>query len=198
MPWSMIEDIFDQLVGFRGTLRPYSMNEPFMDKRMMDIVKLAKERVPKARIVFNTNGDLLTLDMLQELLDMGVKVRVSAYDKKTVEKFSEQGVTVTDLVLPKEKIREMYHNRSGNVEAMNEQPIEGMCSMPFIQMIVRYNGDVVLCCNDYRSDVVMGSVKDDRLLDIWNNEKFAEYRHELGMCRRSCLELCSECSFAGI
>jgi len=45
--------------------------------------------------------------------------------------------------------------------------------------------------------VVMGDVHEQRLEDIWRNERFAHYRHALATSGRRGLPLCEQCSYSG-
>jgi radical SAM protein with 4Fe4S-binding SPASM domain len=50
------------------------------------------------------------------------------------------------------------------------------CSHLWTSMIIRWNGDVVACCRDLESDYILGNVKDEPLIDIWNNSKAVALR----------------------
>ena len=50
------------------------------------------------------------------------------------------------------------------------------CSSPFFSMCVLFNGDVILCCQDYRRSTIIGNVNSDLLQSIWNSSKFNEIR----------------------
>ena len=67
------------------------------------------------------------------------------------------------------------------------------CDQPFVQMFINYKGDVVLCCSDYKYEVVIGNILEDSIVDIWFNEKLAHYRKMLLAGKRNKLPLCKEC-----
>jgi radical SAM protein with 4Fe4S-binding SPASM domain len=93
-------------------------------------------------------------------------------------------------------------NRGGNVENYDElnyrprhhTPIR-ICDLLYHKMYVLYNGDVVLCCMDWRRQVVMGNVHQQSLREIWRGERYRHYRklHEEGRSQE--LDLCRTCSF---
>lgn len=64
------------------------------------------------------------------------------------------------------------------------------CVSIFMAMEIDSNGDVSLC-RDYH-DFVIGNIKSDRLLDMWNNSKALEFRSSIAqrgqmpVCRRCC------------
>ena len=94
---------------------------------------------------------------------------------------------VTDLI-----------NRSGNVPgaAQLAEPLALGCDRPFQQMYVNHRGEAVLCCNDWRFEVVMGDTAEASLLDIWNNDKYRTYRDHLQRRDRH-LPLCATCDYRG-
>jgi radical SAM protein with 4Fe4S-binding SPASM domain len=50
------------------------------------------------------------------------------------------------------------------------------CVLPFRNVVVLWNGDVVPCCLDYDAKLVLGNVKERALDEIWNSERFNELR----------------------
>lgn len=70
----MSDDLFQKIIGeiakYNVTERisPYLMNEPFLDKEILEKARYIKERVPRARIVLTTNGSLLTASLVDDLV----------------------------------------------------------------------------------------------------------------------------------
>ncbi len=89
-------------------------------------------------------------------------------------------------------------NRAGNVPgALNlAEPLALGCERPFQQMYVNHRGEAVLCCNDWRFEVVMGDTAETSLLEIWNNDKYRTYREHLQRQDRH-LPLCASCDYRG-
>lgn len=75
-----------------------------------------------------------------------------------------------------------------------ERCCERPCWEPFTTMTVLYNGDVCGCCFDVNGDVHLGSLKEERLIDIWNGEKLREFREKHIRGRRGEIPLCNGCS----
>jgi MoaA/NifB/PqqE/SkfB family radical SAM enzyme len=70
---TMREDLFrsivDQLAGREILLlQPFLMNEPLMDKHIVERLAYMKARVPRARINITTNGALLRPSLVEELV----------------------------------------------------------------------------------------------------------------------------------
>lgn len=89
-------------------------------------------------------------------------------------------------------------NRSGNVPGARDlgAPLALGCERPFQQMYVNHRGEAVLCCNDWRFEVVMGDTATASLLDIWTNAKYQAYRHNLQRQNRH-MRLCATCDYQG-
>ncbi len=47
---------------------------------------------------------------------------------------------------------------------------------PLKQIFFLYNGDAILCCMDWKQEIVLGNVKDQTISDIWNNRKYNKIR----------------------
>jgi MoaA/NifB/PqqE/SkfB family radical SAM enzyme len=87
-------------------------------------------------------------------------------------------------------------NRSGNIPGARhlEAPLAAGCPRPFAQMYVNYLGQAVLCCNDWRFEVVMGDTAEASLAEIWMNDKYQTYRHNLRQKNRA-MPLCATCDY---
>lgn len=65
-----------------------------------------------------------------------------------------------------------------------------LCREPFYGFTVHVNGDVVPCDRDWGGENVMGNVFEQGIMDIWNGEKFEEFRRQMkspekpAMCRK--------------
>ena len=45
--------------------------------------------------------------------------------------------------------------------------------------MVYWNGDVVPCCYDLEGNEIMGNLKDNTMEEIWNGEKYKNFRKRL-------------------
>ena len=74
MPIKDYEDILDKIKrydpDFSGRFCPYLMNEPFVDKRLEDLVELAYQKLPKMELEISTNAELLTPERSSKLVDI--------------------------------------------------------------------------------------------------------------------------------
>ena len=83
----LISELSD--LNFIGTLRYSGFVEPLLDKNIFNLVKNAREKLPKSNIEMVTNGDVLNDERLIKLYESGLtKLLISIYDgPEDVEKF---------------------------------------------------------------------------------------------------------------
>jgi MoaA/NifB/PqqE/SkfB family radical SAM enzyme len=67
------------------------------------------------------------------------------------------------------------------------------CLKVLDETFVYVDGRVTLCCWDSAERAVVGDVKEENLLDIWNGAKLREYRDMLAVGNRKDILLCSKC-----
>lgn len=70
MPDELYYSIIDQLKewGYKGHLTLYGNNEPWLDKRIVEFHKYAREKLPDAFIFMSTNGLLLDIDKVKAII----------------------------------------------------------------------------------------------------------------------------------
>lgn len=202
MSWELIKKILNNLkdFDFSGRLSWYRINEPLLDKRIFDIVALSRKDLPKSFLSLLTNGDLLTEEALNRLFDAGINsVGVSIYDDTSFQKFQDiafERCVIIDRRPNKET--SFVESRGGNILVKSKSTAEFKnCLRPSSMMNVLANGDVVLCCADFYSEVKMGSLRIQRIEDVWRCAEFETYRTVLEADRRDQLPLCSKCTYHG-
>ncbi|UCH50880.1 MAG: SPASM domain-containing protein [Chloroflexota bacterium] len=68
------------------------------------------------------------------------------------------------------------------------------CHRPFSDMCILYNGDIILCCQDWNRSPVLGNVAKNSLKEIWNSDKMRQVRRLLWRRRYSEIDACKDCS----
>lgn len=66
--------------------------------------------------------------------------------------------------------------------------------MPFTTLSIVAPGIVTYCDSDYCGKGNMGNIREQRIIDIWNSEKFNEYRLNM-LSGRAFTEFCNKCDF---
>lgn len=217
----------------------FLMNEPLMDRKIVERINYAKEKNPHAVVSITSNGALLTENMADRLAQsklyslfisingsspetyrriMGLdyekvlrnvnylidiqprrlKVFIYVVDMRGMEPEIEEAIAYWQKRGVKVHVMPVV-NRGGNVlnfaKLKLRQVVEpqGPCPLLFGACIL-YNGDVILCCADWRRDVIMGNVRNRSLHDVWRCEKYNHYRGMHLLKRTSELRLCQSCS----
>jgi len=223
--------IIDDTRGLGITYRPFLLNEPFADKRMLDVCRYIKED-KTAKIEFNTNGSLLTPEKTDELLKIGIDIMRFSIDGFYEEKYNERrkGLNFKEVVKNTEYFckKAKAHNILTDVRMIgfpgseDEQklfvdkwskiasrtevttlysyPWEGQTETIFKpclkirkEMFFYVDGRATLCCWDTNERAIIGDVKDQKAMDIWNGALLKKYRTYLDNGERDKISLCSRC-----
>ncbi|PIU72257.1 hypothetical protein COS79_03850 [Candidatus Woesearchaeota archaeon CG06_land_8_20_14_3_00_33_13] len=75
---------------------------------------------------------------------------------------------------------DMPISRAGNVSFLpkvKHNSVKGCESIWANEMMhILYNGDVILCCMDWKREVVLGNIKKESIYQIWNGERYNQIR----------------------
>jgi len=73
------------------------------------------------------------------------------------------------------------------------EEIDQRCIAPFYGVVIKPNGDVKFCPDEWIDDYILGNVRNDSLEAIWNNARARKFRSAL--VRQKCFPGCKRCSF---
>ena len=165
MTWECYITIIDQLVsiGYNGRVALMLSNEPLLEDRLEDMIKYAKSKSQRLFIDITTNGRLLTVEQLDKLFSLGL-----------------DNININDYRGDREKNPEKW---SPNIETIHK----AYGNNPKV-----YNGDILLCCDDFMYDTCFGNVMRDSLIDSWNAKAYNDYR--LALLENKRIGLCSACN----
>ena len=112
---------------------------------------------------------------------------VSYYDKEFNQHLNQGGKGHTLVIIPDliqnagRKRQRILFNHAGNsaLSPIQKTPLNKVCTFPFREIVVRYNGDVNICCLDFGSEYVVGNVKNNTIEKIWFSENFNAVRRYL-------------------
>ena len=208
MDLSIIEKVCDDLADlkYKNRIVFCGFGEPLLYKHLSKAIKIIKSKLPwQENIQIITNGHRLTKSKMKELYDIGVnKISVSMYEgAHQVKKFEN---IFKDIDTSKYLLQHYYFgeeedygfsslsNRAGyNFKETNCQK---SCNMPFYAMNIHYDGDVLLCCHDWKKSVSMGNVMKKNVGDVWvNSLRFNKYRQLLQNGRK--IDPCKDCNIEG-
>ncbi|MGC8659582.1 MAG: radical SAM/SPASM domain-containing protein [Desulfomonilaceae bacterium] len=232
MPLDTYRRILDELaaVNFTGRFSPFLQCEPLLDKRLPDLVSLARQYLPSSKLLLQTNGDMLTAEKGSALFEAGLhKLVINCYDDKhdrlknlnsIATEISERRPGVKHvtgnffhMIRPeplnsiKQEIiienkthwtKDGQENWAGNVPGIHlqQKSLKAWCFRPFNQLYIHQNGNVVLCCCDWKGDVIFGNILEKSLVQILDGPLATMYRKNLNEKNRR-MKLCEVCDFPG-
>ena len=197
VPKFMSKDLFTKIImnlkslDFIGRLSYHFYNEPLLRKDLSDLVSFTKSYLPSAYQVIYTNGDLLTDDRYNELIQSGIDlIFITSHSMKEFPVRPKQ-----ELHFPDELT---LTNRGGSLQHLGEPAYSTKqlrCYAPSEMLIITSNGDVVLCYEDAKREHVMGNVQTNSIEEIWFSDKFKAIRHSLSTIGgRNQIDICSKCT----
>tara|TARA_R110001583_G_scaffold194567_2_gene365777 strand:+ start:1419 stop:2312 length:894 start_codon:yes stop_codon:yes gene_type:complete len=222
MDIEIVKNIAKQLqdLNFTGIVNISGTGEPLLTRYVDKIVKEFGDRNIHVEIV--TNGDVLTrkkgIELIHNLYTSGLKqLVISLYDGPEQIEIFDKLFAHCDIDKSLYSLRDrwydesedyglLYTNRAGNIGfkhlsevAKNKLMKSGKsaCYYTHYAMMVDWNGDILLCCQDmYNRTVKFGNVKDKLLIDTWKEGKLMEFRNKLKNGERS-LSPCNNCNANG-
>jgi radical SAM protein with 4Fe4S-binding SPASM domain len=214
MDLKIIDKIGSDLANshYQNRLEFCGFGESLLYKHLIPSIKSLKSHMPwQENIHLITNGDRLTYDTTLELIDVGVnKFFLSLYDgPEQVDHFQEQflkaGLKEDQYILqhyykpPEENYGFLgLSNRAGvlSEEISKMDTPEHGCNIPFYQLTVHWNGDILLCGHDWEKKQIMGNVMKQSVQDIFlKSKKLWDFRRMLKNKRSS--GPCSKCNIKG-
>ena len=160
-----------------------------------------RRKLPFAHIQIFTNGDFLSKELFDELVNRGVDdfciTQHSKLMPKKIKHFFNQ-LTINDWKkIQYRSIEEIQlSSREGLIPLKNLKKLE-KCDFPSKTLIIDYKGRVILCCDDYLSNYSFGNINNEKLIDIWKKKEYTKVRRDLvnGIFR---LNICTECGLGSL
>lgn len=207
MSSELFYNIIDQLAGlnYEGRVALFSNNEAFLDKRIITFAKYCRKKLPHAYIYITTNGTLLNNDNFEKIMPYLDGLNIDIYTKGENSENPHNIKAIVELAKlnhweQKLRISRMNENAirsSRGGESPNSKvayTISDKCPLLFVQIVIRPDGKVSLCCNDALGKVTMGDLMIMPLKDIWYDEQYSNLRSRI-MSGRDKIELCRYCDY---
>jgi Predicted Fe-S oxidoreductases len=106
--------------------------------------------------------------------------------------FGERIVVIDDITGNTDgthKLTNQGGNSFGKTETLHQR-----CAKPFRELSIRWDGNVALCCDDWKGEYKIGSVNEYSLADLWNHPRFMAARQALYHGKREMMNVCSGCN----
>tara|TARA_Y100000592_G_scaffold52548_1_gene82964 strand:- start:5617 stop:6504 length:888 start_codon:yes stop_codon:yes gene_type:complete len=191
-------------VGWSGN------GEPLLTKDFFEKVKVLADENPQLSVhEIVTNGDRIKKQKdIEKIYNSGINhIIVSLYDgQEQLERFIklfknyDKSMYTFKISFEDDIDLKNFTNRGGTVDintdlvSMNNK---NKCFFPFYKLILDWNGDVLICCEDwFRLSKSKLNINTHSLKEIWESNVFNSYRKKLGVGDRS-LKPCDRCSING-
>jgi MoaA/NifB/PqqE/SkfB family radical SAM enzyme len=130
-----------------------------------------------------------TVDDLKEqnyICFEGDNIRVYAYPRHKEgnphmrRKAHERVLTIVrDISKADKGTHSRLANHAGAAAPLSDKMAGKRCAKPFREMSIRWNGNVAICCDDWRGVYKCGNVLEDGLLKVWHSVNFRAARRKL-------------------
>jgi radical SAM protein with 4Fe4S-binding SPASM domain len=173
------------------------MSEPTLDNRLCDIITMFKER--GFQTFLHSNGDIMRKD--QSLCDSLSKVcdifRIGIYDLQDEKDIAERQQWWQNRLSPLRttifSVSTVRFQRRFSLDdgEHNSYP-NSYCTEPNRCIVIYYDGEVALCCEDINCDFGLGNTFETSIKDIWTSPHRLEIAKKI-MERRSHYPVCAAC-----
>ena len=142
--------------------------------------------MPNRKLEITSNGDYIEEENTKELFDNGLHaIKISLYtNQKNAIKFekirNKLGLDTDRFFVrgrnkgSKNDFGLVLNNRAGSVDykiigkknQIKELPLQQGCNYPMFKIFMDYNGDCLLCSNDWAKKKIIGNTKNESLYEI--------------------------------
>lgn len=181
--------------------------EPTLNPNFIPIISILRKYLPNNQIMMTTNGYgfiKMPKVIVNRAFYAGLNIlAIDAYNhnpfwkkiyKKVPGEFYPDEAKSPHLRHPKKTRKVIYiqdiksathgghsvlNNHCGCAFPPLRKPMPQRCAKPFREMSIRWDGNIAICCNDWRGHYFCGNILNDRIEKIWNNEAFSIARKTL-------------------
>ena len=211
MSLKLVDKIARELaaLSYEGVVVLCGYGEPLLHPHLVEVVNLLKS-VARCRVEIVTNGDFLGPQRITELRAVGTDYFVvSLYDgphqvPKLTQNFKDAACGEEHYLL-----RDRWHteadafglkltNRGGTVSVGPQDPVDTHrpCYYTAYQLQVDWNGDVLLCPQDWHKKLKFGNLGTETMFEVWTSKRMNKRRQQL-LSGRRIEHPCSECNTDG-
>jgi radical SAM protein with 4Fe4S-binding SPASM domain len=194
-------------LNYGGIVILSGYGEPMLSKQIYGMVEAFS---PVARVELVTDGDYLTVHTAAKLYAAGLSMfLVSLYDGPEQAQYFERIFLAAEVPRECYVLRDRWYgadkdfgvkltNRVGMVAAGHQPPVarDHLCYYPHYAMMVDWNGDVMLCCQDWNRRVKFGNLAYQGMVEVWSSPSLRAYRTLLARGERASPP-CSQCNADG-
>lgn len=193
LPLVNIKMVINELIesGFCGTLAFHIYNEPLIDPRLFYLIDYVHKFDVNMNILVYTNGFYFNQNICDELVEMGVSViKTTAYSIEEFKRLVGIKVSIPYSVL--------YGSLDTRLDIYDESTScispKSICRGMISELCIYSNGDIGLCCLDYKHNHGLGNIYSMSLKDILCREDNKNALMDLLYGKRK-YDICKHCGW---
>jgi radical SAM protein with 4Fe4S-binding SPASM domain len=133
--------------------------------------------------------------------EISVKIADTGLEQGEIDKFYHDFEDISDYISVEglhgwsaSDVKNLQIHDSGTFDG-NKFEYKTTCPLPFYMMTVNWNGVVSVCNDDWGYWHQLGNVNNESLLEIWNGERYSEFRRMHLDGRRRDNKACGTCQY---
>lgn len=186
--------------NFKGRVGFVGFGEPLLNSNLTACIDKIKQNCPSIKwIEVNTNGDFLNREVVKSLYDSGcTDLTISMYDEDSSKKF----ISFCENIPINLTLRHYYNIKNINfidrvsVIKGHVKNIKKQCYIPFYKLFIDWNGDYLLCDQDWGRKSNQYNIEQVTIKDFWTT-KLNKYRKNLITGDRQKNSTCNSCDING-
>jgi len=209
MSLDLVQKIADELreYQYQGGVIFSGFGEPVMHNDFTNLMAIFGKDIHTEVV---TNGDKLTKNYIQDLYNAGLDMLlVSMYDGPHQIDYFHDLFKKADIEKNQYVLRDRWYgeesdygliltNRTGTVTSGKQKKVDQNrpCYYTHYMMQIDWNGDALLCVQDWTKAKRFGNVQEKTLFEIWTSKELHQFRTTLGSGSR-CMNPCENCNVTG-
>jgi len=175
MPTEKVRDLIDQAaeLGYRGIVLFCYYNEPMCDPRLVSFVKYARRKGMLPKVA--TNGTLLTDALCKQLDGVIDGIVIGVANRKPrdywLARFRRTRRVSVFINRPGAWSITHFSPQKGRLQAAIRKNINAPCHIPRTRLIIGYDGEMCLCCDDLSHNFDLGNAFEQSIEELWWSEK---------------------------
>lgn len=190
----IVEKVIDSMAvyNFKGTIAFHTYNEPMMDPRLFLFIRYANQKCPECEVMIMTNGYYFNQTMADELVEVGAgSIYVSAYTKNDLHRLEKIQLDIPYII--QEYQLDDRLNLYDKVPRANRD--QTPCYSPLNEIIITRDGQVSLCCLDWKRKHCFGNLYKESLEDVILLSNMATVYNLLSNGNRT-FKICKVCGWS--
>lgn len=207
MSIDLVESIGNELrdINFKGAVGLCGYGEPMLHNDIYEVLR----KLHGIDVEIVTNGDQLTLQIISELYEAGLThLQISMYDGPHQIDMFESMLNEAGVVNAMYSLKDRWYdetrdyelhltNRAGTVDiGPTKIKLNKPCNYLAYSLMIDWNGDILLCPQDWHKKRKFGSLTSMSLVAAWLSSPVKKYRDQLISGNRNC-HPCNLCNTPG-